>query len=125
MLTAIFIVLRAIIVACGGHRAVALENVALRQRLAALKRSVKRPELRARDRLFWVMLAMRWREWRTALVFVQPDTVLRWHRQWLRQRWTQLSRRMPRPAAPGGGHPHARGPDGDSQSTLGSPSHPR
>ena len=79
MLTAIFIVLRAIIVACGGHRVVALENVALRQQLAALKRSVKRPELRARDRLFWVMLAMRWREWRTALVFVQPDTVLRWH----------------------------------------------
>jgi len=93
MLTAIFIVLRAIIVACGGHRAVALENVALRQQLAALKRSVKRPELRARDRLFWVMLAMRWREWRTALVFVQPDTVLRWHRQWLRQRWTHLSGR--------------------------------
>src|SRR5262249_926496 len=26
-----------------------------------------------------------------ALIVVQPDTVVRWHRQWLRRRWTQLS----------------------------------
>ena len=55
---------------------VALEDVALRQQVAALKRSVKRPQLRERDRLFWIFLATGWREWRTALVFVRPDTVL-------------------------------------------------
>jgi hypothetical protein len=26
------------------------------------------------------------RNWRTALVLVQPDTVVRWHRDWLRRR---------------------------------------
>jgi hypothetical protein len=31
--------------------------VALRQQLATLKRSVKRPQLRARDRAFWILLA--------------------------------------------------------------------
>ena len=36
-----------------------------------------------------------WQNWRTALVVVQPDTVVRWHRDWLRRRWTQRSR--PRP----------------------------
>jgi hypothetical protein len=38
-----------------------------------------------------VLLAKAWRDWRTALIVVQPDTVVRWHRQWLRRRWTQRS----------------------------------
>ena len=50
-----------------------------------------RPQLRHRDRLFWTLLAIAWRDWRTALIVVQPDTVVRWHRQWLRRRWTQRS----------------------------------
>ena len=78
--------------ACRGHRAVALENLALRQQLYALKRRIKRPTLRRRDRLFWIVLATAWRDWRIALLFVQPDTVVRWHHQWLRRRWTQRSR---------------------------------
>jgi hypothetical protein len=35
---------------------------------------------------------MTWRRWRSALVLVQPDTVVRWHREWLRRRWTRRSR---------------------------------
>jgi hypothetical protein len=61
----------------GGSRAVALENLARRQQLAALSRTVKRPQLRARDRLFWIVLAKVWQGWRTAVIFVQPDTVVR------------------------------------------------
>ena len=38
-----------------------------------------------------MLLAKAWRDWRTALIVVQPDTVVRWHRQWLRRRWTQRS----------------------------------
>jgi transposase len=97
MLTALVVLLRSIGLLCRGYRAVALENVALRQQLAALTRTTMRPRLRTRDRLFWILLATTWREWRTALIVVQPDTVLRWHRQWLRRRWTHLSK----PSRPG------------------------
>ena len=39
------------------HRRFALENLALRQPLAMLKSSVKRPHASALDRLFWVLFA--------------------------------------------------------------------
>ena len=84
MLTALMVLLRSLGLICGGHRAVVLENLALRQQLAVLMRTAKRPPLRSTDRLFWVLLAKGWRNWRSALVVVQPDTVVRWHRQWLR-----------------------------------------
>jgi len=93
MLTALLVLLRSIGLVCRGHRAVALENLALRQQLTVLTRTVKRPALRPRDRLFWILLSKGWREWRTALVVVQPDTVVRWHRQWLRGQWARRSRR--------------------------------
>ena len=93
MLTALFVLRRSIgLIGCG-QRAVALENLALRQQLAALTRTIKRPELRTRDRLFWILLSKAWPEWRTALIIVQPDTVVRWHRQWLRRQWARRSRR--------------------------------
>ena len=84
---------RALAIACRGHRELVLENIALRQQLTALKRSVARPRLRQRDRLFWIALSAIWRQWRSALMFVQPDTVVRWHREWFRWRWTRRSRR--------------------------------
>src|SRR5712691_10368365 len=74
MLTALLVLLRSVGLICGGHRAVALENLALRQQLAALTRTVKRPQFRTRDRLFWILLSKGWRGWRTALIVVQPDT---------------------------------------------------
>src|SRR5262245_17683108 len=92
MLTALVVVLRSIGLICRGHRAVALENLALRQQMAAFTRTTKRPQLRPRDRLFWILLAKSWRDWRSALLIVQTDTVVRWHRQWLRRRWTERSR---------------------------------
>jgi putative transposase len=100
MLTSLVVLLRTIGLICRGHRAVALENLALRQQVAVLTRTVKRPRLRTRDRLFWILLAHAWREWRTALLVVRPDTVVRWHRQWLRRRWMWRSTRT-RPGRPG------------------------
>jgi putative transposase len=91
MLGALVLLLRALALIVCGHRAVALENLALRQQLAAFKRAVKRPQLRRGDRLFWILLAKAWRDWRTALIVVHPDTVVRWHRHWLRRRWTRRS----------------------------------
>src|SRR5712691_12715915 len=83
---------RALALACRGHHELVLENIALQQQLSALKRSGVRPRLRQRDRLFWVVLATIWIRWRSALILVQPDTVVRWHRDWFRRRWTRRSR---------------------------------
>ena len=60
---------------CGGHRQLALENLALRQQLAIYKRTLARPQLRTTHRLFWAGLARIWTGWRQALVIVAPDTV--------------------------------------------------
>jgi len=38
------------------------------------------------------MLRHRWREWKRALVIVQPETVVRWHRQGFRFYWRWKSR---------------------------------
>ena len=99
MLAAFVVIVRSLALMCCGHRAVALENLALRQQLAVFRRTVKRPPLRQRDRLFWIVLAKAWHDWRTAVLVVQPDTVVRWHRRWLRRRWTRRSthRRPGRP----------------------------
>ncbi len=75
-----------------------LENLALRQQVAVLSRQQRRPRRRRADRLFWCVLSRLWSPWRTALVFVQPDTVVRWHRSAWRWYWTWRSR-------PRGGRP--------------------
>src|SRR5262249_15229326 len=88
----LIIVVRAVTLVLRGHRELVLENLALRQQLAAYHRTT-RCRLQARDRFFWMALARLWRNWRTALIVVQPDTVIRWHRDWLRRRWTRRSHR--------------------------------
>jgi putative transposase len=70
-----------------------MENLALRQQLAVLKRSAKRPRLRQRDRIFWVWLRRLWKGWQSCLVVVQPETVVKWHRQGFRLYWRWKSRR--------------------------------
>ena len=71
----------------------AAENLALRQQLAILKRATPRFKLRWRDRWFWVLLSRLWAGWRSALVLVQPETVIRWHRVGFRLFWGWLSRK--------------------------------
>src|SRR5881409_165547 len=88
---------------CGGHRQLALENLALRQQLAVYKRTASRPTLRRSDRLLWVWLSRVWTGWRDALVIVAPDTVLRWRRRRFREHWTKDLR-----AAHGGPPPRQR-----------------
>ena len=68
MLAAFVVALRSPALICGGHRAVALERLARRPQLAVFKRTVRRPQHRHGDRLFWMLLADAWREWRTALI---------------------------------------------------------
>ena len=73
------------------------DNLCLRQQLVVLQRRKPRPRLEDADRRFW-MLACRWfGGWRTSLLIVKPQTVLRWHRQGWRAYWRRRSRRTGRP----------------------------
>src|SRR5450759_5540021 len=72
-----------------------LENLALRQQVAILRRSAPRPRLRPRDRLFWVWLSRCWAGWKGALLIVSPATVVGWHHQGFRLYWRWQPRRRP------------------------------
>ncbi|MCH7597397.1 MAG: transposase [Planctomycetes bacterium] len=69
-----------------------IENLALRQQLAVLQHKSKRPRLRKCDRVFWALLSRIWPNWRSALLLVRPDTVVRWHRQGFKLFWRWKSR---------------------------------
>ncbi len=56
----ITLLLRLFRILLDGHRQRTLENLALRHQLAVYKRTVTRPLLRRRDRLFWIGLARVW-----------------------------------------------------------------
>ena len=68
------------------------ENALLRHQLTILQRQVKRPACTKKDRLLLVLLARLIRTWQQALVIVQPDTLLRWHRELFRLFWKQKSK---------------------------------
>jgi transposase InsO family protein len=89
ILSALFLLLRSLVLS---RLTLAAENLALRQQLAVLNRTVKRPQLRERDRLFWVMLSRLWKDWQEVLVIVKPETVVKWHRQGFRLYWRWKSK---------------------------------
>src|SRR6266567_3294492 len=60
------------------------ENAILRQQLIILRRQVKRPACTKADRVLLVFLARVVRTWKQALFIVQPETLLRWHRELFR-----------------------------------------
>src|SRR5260370_25529911 len=57
------------------------ENAFLRQQLLILNRKVKRPACTKADRILLLLLAKVVRSSKQALLIVQPETLLRWHRQ--------------------------------------------
>jgi hypothetical protein len=71
--------------------ALVLENAMLRQQLVILQRSVKRPRCTPTDRALLVLLASRLHSWRQAVLIIQPDTLLRWHRPLFRRFWRRKS----------------------------------
>src|SRR2546429_7869510 len=78
------------------------ENALLRQQLIILKRQVKRPACTKTDRILLVLLARAVRAWKQALLIVQPETLLRWHREAFRLFWRRRSKALshkPRVAA--------------------------
>ena len=75
------------------------ENALLRQQVAILRRNQKRPRLSNWDRIKLICLARLTPNWRQVLRIVQPETLLRWHRDLFRMAWRwelQHRRRKPR-----------------------------
>src|SRR6516162_799213 len=99
MLNSFLVMIRFLILVFSGHKQVALENIALRHQLDVFRREKKRPRLRNRDRLFWLALKKLYKDWRAALAFVQPETVIGWQRKRFKRYWWRLSqpRRPGRP----------------------------
>jgi putative transposase len=79
-----------------------LEILALRHQVQVLHRSRRRRvRLTQADRLLWTWLSRIWKEWRSAVVIVRPETVIAWHRRAFRFFWTWKSRRrLGRPTIP-------------------------
>jgi transposase InsO family protein len=76
----------------GSRRDLVLENITLRQQLAAYKARRRHPRIRVADRAFWVVIQQVWDRWRDTLVIVKPETVVRWHRDGFRRYWSWISR---------------------------------
>ena len=65
----------------------AIVELALRQQLAIYARRHARPRIAPLDRAFWVALSRLWPQWKSVLVVVQPETVVRWHQRRFRAYW--------------------------------------
>ena len=81
------------------QRNLAIENMALKQQVTMLHRSVKHPRVSVADKLFWILISRYKPDWRNALHALHPDTVVRWHRQGFRHYWRWKSR-GPKPGRP-------------------------
>ena len=75
-----------------------MKNILLRQQLQVALRPRRHLSLQPRDRLVWVLVRRILPDWRRYLLYVRPETVIRWHRGGWRRYWTWRSRtRLGRP----------------------------
>jgi putative transposase len=65
-----------------------VEIAVLRHQLLVLRRQVTRPRYTSTDRLVLASLASLMSRERWAIFLVTPATLLRWHRELVRRRWT-------------------------------------
>jgi transposase InsO family protein len=75
-----------------------VELLVLRHQLVVLGRQETRPSLEAADRAFLAALTRLLPHRRRHGLSVTPQTLLRWHRELTRRKWTQPKRRPGRPA---------------------------
>jgi hypothetical protein len=85
--------------AAGGSTVAELEveNLVLRHQLAIVGRSVKRPPLRRRDRVLLAAASRLLPRGRWGVFLVSPKTLVRWHRELVRRKWSYQQRRVGRP----------------------------
>src|ERR1035441_8483944 len=74
------------------RRSLLLENLALRQQLAVLKRRHPKPRIGLLDKLFWVAVRRFWSGWKQSLIVVTPETVVQWRRASFRLYWRLIFR---------------------------------
>jgi putative transposase len=74
-----------------------IELIVLRHQLAVLRRGGERPKLRPADRAFIAALARVLPYRRRHRLALTPQTLLRWHRELVRRKWTQPVGRPGRP----------------------------
>src|SRR5215470_6468623 len=87
MLEIIRLLLATLVAAVRCRQRLVVENMLLRQQLQVALRSQRRPRLRARDKLFWLLVRRLHQDWRRHLLLVRPETVLGWHRLGWRLFW--------------------------------------
>ena len=77
---------------------VRLENLVLHHEVAILRRQVKRPIYRMRDRALLAAASRMLPRERWSAFLVRPETLLRWHKRLVAHKWTRPHRRPGRPA---------------------------
>ena len=99
MRTLAFLVLRRVLGVVGGGPtpdAKDVEIAVLRHQLAVLRRQVTRPRYTPGDRMVLATLAKLLSRDRWQIFLVTPSTLLRWHRELVRRRWTYPATRQRR-----------------------------
>jgi putative transposase len=97
----VFSVLRRLAPGAGGlprgDRAKDLEILILRQQLQVLRRQMGRPRFRPFDRAVLAAVSRALPRERWSAFLVTPQTLLRWHRELVKRKWTYPKRRPGRP----------------------------
>jgi hypothetical protein len=75
-----------------------LENLVLRHEVAILRRQVRRPVYRMRDRALLAAASRILPRERWSAFLVRPETIMRWHRRLAARKWTRPRRRPGRPS---------------------------
>ena len=100
LLFLIHLVVRRLLRVIVGSSAVAVlevENALLRRQLCVLRRTAKRPPLERRERLLLAAASRLVPRDRWAVFLVSPQTLLRWHRELVRRKWSYRHRSPGRP----------------------------
>jgi putative transposase len=93
-----FVSLLRLLIGCGRSVEVKdIELLVLRHQLEVLRRDVKRPKLRASDRALLAAAGRLLPPARRQGLLVTPHSLLRWHRELVRRRWTYRAARPGRP----------------------------
>jgi putative transposase len=96
----LYMVLRAVfrLAPAGDQRDREVEILVLRQQVQVLQRKAARPKLRRRDRLLLAAAARLLPRERWSSFIVTPATLLAWHRELVKKKWSYRRRKTGRPA---------------------------